>query len=298
MLFRSLLDACTTRDLVADETLIDPAATNGHLYLVLEGRLHVYLDGPELPAHTELVTGDCAGEMSIIDGQVPSARVVAVAPTRVLVIDHDILWSLVDHSHGIARNLLAILAGRVRAGNKALVASQCRSLAFEQAASVDALTGLHNRRWMMESFPRAIHRCRMDGQPLCLVMADIDYFKQFNDRHGHLVGDAVLRRVAAQLAGSLRPQDLVARYGGEEFAVLLPQTELADAIDIAERLRAAVAEAGGNTPTGTEAGVTLSCGVARLTANGDFETLLAAADRALYQAKAAGRNRVEANRDK
>jgi diguanylate cyclase (GGDEF)-like protein len=178
----------------------------------------------------------------------------------------------------------------VRHDNLALVTTQSRSLEFEQAASVDALTGLHNRRWMMDAFPRAIHRCQRDGRPLCLIMADIDFFKHFNDRYGHLTGDAVLRRVAGQLAGSLRTQDLIARYGGEEFAVLLPETSTAEALEIAHRLRAAVATTGID---GDEDGISLSCGVALLRAGGDLDGLMAAADRALYRAKATGRNRVE-----
>lgn len=289
-----LLESCTVRAIGEGQALIDPAAHNGHLYIVLTGQLRVYLGGRELPAHAILEPGDCAGELSLIDGQVPSARVIAGRNTEVLSIEHDTLWSLVDNSHGIARNLLAILAGRVRHDNLALVTTQSRSLEFEQAASVDALTGLHNRRWMMDAFPRAIQRCQFDGDPLCLIMADIDFFKHFNDRHGHLVGDAVLRRVAGQLAGSLRTQDLIARYGGEEFAVLLPRTGTAEALEIAHRLRTAAATTavfGDGDDEGS--GISLSCGVALLRPGGDFDGLMAAADRALYGAKGAGRNRVE-----
>ena len=85
---------------------------------------------------------------------------------------------MIDSSHGLARNLLAILAGRVRHDNLTLVTTQSRSLEFEEAASVDALTGLHNRRWMNDAFPRALRRCERDAAPLCLIMADIDIFKR------------------------------------------------------------------------------------------------------------------------
>jgi len=287
-----LLDACNTRCLAEGQVLIDPESSNGHLYVVLSGQLRVYLGGRDLPAHAILEPGDCAGELSLIDGQVPSARVIAGCATEVLAIGHGILWSLVDSSHGIARNLLAILAGRVRHDNLALVTTQSRSLEFEQAASVDALTGLHNRRWMMDAFPRAIQRCQRDARPLCLIMADIDFFKHFNDRYGHLTGDAVLRRVAGHLAGSLRTQDLIARYGGEEFAVLLPETSTAEALEIAHRLRAAVATTAIDGEDEASA-ISLSCGVALLRPGGDLDGLMAAADRALYRAKATGRNRVE-----
>lgn len=289
-----LLEACERRALAPGETLIDPGRPNDYLYVLLKGQLRVYLGGRDLPAHAILETGDCVGEMSLIDGQVPSALVIAAGDSEVLAIPHDTLWAMVDQSHGLARNLLAIIAGRLRRDNLTLLTTQSKSLEFEQAASVDALTGLHNRRWLMEAFPRAIERCERDGSPLCLVMADIDHFKNFNDRHGHLVGDAVLRRVAGQLAAGLRAQDLIARYGGEEFALLLPRTDTLEGLEIAQRLRAMVADIrfthGGHT---TEEHITLSCGVAPLRLGQNLDALIASADKALYRAKEGGRDRVE-----
>jgi len=207
-----------------------------------------------------------------------------------MAIPHDVLWSLVDCSHGVARNLLAIMAGRMRESNQALVTLQTRSLEFEQAASVDALTGIYNRRWLLEAFPRAIARCERDGAPLCLVIADIDLFKHFNERFGYLSGDAVLRRMARRLADGLRAQDLIARYGGEEFLILLPHTGLESAMPIAARLRELVA-IGCGLPTGE--GVTLSCGVAALRGGDSLEALISRAEGALKSAKENGRDRVE-----
>jgi diguanylate cyclase (GGDEF)-like protein len=182
----------------------------------------------------------------------------------------------------------------MRNDNLALITSQTLSLQFEQASSVDALTGIHNRRWLLESFPRAIARCERDGESPCLVIADIDLFKNFNDRFGHLVGDAVLRRVARQLADGLRAQDLIARYGGEEFLILLPRSSLDEALLIAERLRGLVA-AGCSVETNDGVhGVTLSCGVAQLVRGESLDALIARADGALRRAKEDGRDRVQA----
>jgi diguanylate cyclase (GGDEF)-like protein len=209
--------------------------------VILEGELRVYLADRSLPEHAVFGVGDCVGEMSLLDGQAASALVLAAKDTRLVAVPHETLWAMVDSSHGVARNLLALMAGRMRNDNLALITSQNRSLEFEQAASVDALTGIHNRRWLMEAYPRAIARCDRDEQPVCLLIADIDHFKRFNDRFGHLTGDVVLRRVSRQLADGLRAQDLIARYGGEEFLILLPQATGAQALPIAERLRELVA---------------------------------------------------------
>jgi diguanylate cyclase (GGDEF)-like protein len=263
------------------------------LYVILEGELRVYLSDRSLPEHAVFGPGDCVGEMSLLDGQAASALVLAAKDTRLLAVPHEILWAMVDCSHGVARNLLALMAGRMRNDNLALITSQNRSLEFEQAASVDALTGIHNRRWLMEAYPRAIARCDRDEQPVCLLIADIDHFKRFNDHFGHLTGDVVLRRVSRQLADGLRAQDLIARYGGEEFLILLPQATGAQALPIAERLRELVAA---NCALVTEAGVeavAVSCGVAEMLPGESLEQLIARADAALLRAKENGRDRVE-----
>lgn len=288
------LEACPLRELSPGEVLIDPDQPNDQLYLVIRGQLRVYLEGRELPAHAILAPGECAGELSILDGGPPTALVIAAEPTEVLVISHTLLWSLVDSCHGVARNLLALLAGRVRQADLALVAADTDSLEFEPAAAVDPLTGLHNRRWLADAFPRALERCLRDGTPLCLLLVDVDNFKDFNGRHGYLVGDSVLHGVACQVAASLRTQDLIARYGGEEFAILLPGTDTLEGLEIAQRIRAVVemihlARGGHDTPEH----VTVSCGVAPLRLGDSLDTLLESAERALARAKAGGRNRVE-----
>ncbi|MCK9379954.1 MAG: GGDEF domain-containing protein [Sulfuritalea sp.] len=285
-----LFERCHRLNLERGDHLLEAGAANSHLYLILDGELRVYLSDRNLPAHAVLAAGDCVGEMSLLDGQAASALVLAAKDTRVLAVPQEVLWSLVDCSHGVARNLLAILSGRMRDNNQALIASQNQSLEFEQASSVDALTGIHNRRWALEAFPRAIARCEHDGDPLCMVIADIDLFKHFNERFGHLAGDAILRRMARRLVDGLRPNDLIVRYGGEEFLILLPHATLAEALPIAERLRELVA-IGSGLKTGE--GVTLSCGVAQMFRGESFDELVSRVDAALRRAKEDGRDRVE-----
>ncbi len=164
---------------------------------------------------------------------------------------------------------------------------------LRRLATVDELTGLHNRRHFFEVGERLLERLRCDGRPAALLLFDLDHFKAINDTHGHAAGDRVLRAVAARCRRVLRPGDLLARLGGEEFAVLLPDTPRLPALRVAERLRRAVAGLRVQVAPGTTVGPTLSAGIATAEeVAGGLDRLLAAADRALYRAKAEGRNRV------
>jgi diguanylate cyclase (GGDEF)-like protein len=165
----------------------------------------------------------------------------------------------------------------------------------ERQAVTDELTGLANARAFRTILAREVERSRRFQTPLGLVMVDLDDFKQVNDRHGHQQGDEVLTSVAAVLRDFSRDIDAPARYGGEELAVVLPQTDPAGAVQLAERMREAVERlpipcVGG----GGSLRVTASFGVAPLPESaGDAEELVAAADSALYRAKRGGKSRVE-----
>jgi diguanylate cyclase (GGDEF)-like protein len=154
----------------------------------------------------------------------------------------------------------------------------------------DPLTGVRNRRALYDSAAHEIARAGRSGEPVTLLMVDVDHFKKVNDQHGHLVGDQVLREVAGAIVAAARGADVVARFGGEEFAVLLIQTAEAEAA--AERLRVAIGALEVRAPGGPVR-VTASIGVAAATGEGlDFEALIRRADDALYKAKQAGRDRV------
>jgi diguanylate cyclase (GGDEF)-like protein len=157
----------------------------------------------------------------------------------------------------------------------------------------DPLVGTFNRRYFDDQLSIACVYAERHLRPLSLVFIDIDHFKLVNDTYGHRVGDEVLIEVGRRLLGSLRAGDWVARYGGEEFAVVLPETDPADAMGVAERLRLAIAEAKVSTSAGDLA-VTASFGVASglSTAPQPPQALVRAADAALYRSKACGRNRV------
>lgn len=230
-------------------------------------------------------------------------RAYALSPLKLAVLPHwyqqtwarlaALLPLLLAFGAGLQwrhRRHVRVLAARNRALD-AQVAARTRELAsanrrLRDLAEHDGLTGVANRR----QFDLRLQELLADPAacfPLALLLLDVDFFKQFNDRFGHLAGDEALRRVAAALVVNTRPGDLVARYGGEEFAVLAPRCTESAAAELGERLCRAVAA--------SDAGVTISIGIDLHTQPGQtptVETLIAGADRALYQAKAEGRNRV------
>jgi len=163
---------------------------------------------------------------------------------------------------------------------------------LERLATTDALTGLWNRAYFMGTLEREIRRARRYGEPFSLLMLDLDHFKRVNDTRGHAAGDAVLRHLAAIFRKVLRQTDITGRVGGEEFSILLPHTDLAAALAMAERLRSAIE----NTPAdykGTKIPITSSIGVAVYHRDiVDEDALMLLADEALYAAKKGGRNRV------
>jgi diguanylate cyclase (GGDEF)-like protein len=172
--------------------------------------------------------------------------------------------------YGLIARLRALLAERTRLIEE-----------LEALAGTDPLTGVPNRRSWDDALERALAAARRSGEPLSVLVFDVDHFKRLNDEHGHQHGDRVLKAIAASWAAELRPADLLARIGGEEFAALLPSCDAATARSVAERLRHAM-------PMGT----TSSAGVAQWDGIAEAAALLAAADDMLYEAKQAGRDRT------
>ncbi len=203
---------------------------------------------------------------------------------------------------------LRFLARAVRELSSALNTSrnqlEARNLELEQANEVleqlsitDGLTRLHNHRHFQDRYHSEARRSVRTGHPLCLTLIDIDDFKSFNDTYGHTIGDRVLSSVAQVMHAEIRGTDYLARYGGEEFAMLIPETPLEGAVALAEKLRMAVSqhslEVCQDSLAGTQpeqVSVTVSVGVALF--NGDLEQTFHFADRALYRAKAEGKDCV------
>jgi two-component system cell cycle response regulator len=180
------------------------------------------------------------------------------------------------------------LRARLRVGKRILELHE----QLVSQATHDSLTGLQNRSAILEFLQKELIRSVRGKIPLTVIMADLDHFKQINDTHGHLAGDAVLREAARRLSSSVRAYDAVGRYGGEEFLVVAPECDAVGGAELAERLRTSIC-AEPIDASGDPIFVTMSFGVAATCVIKQVNQILRAADEALYAAKDAGRNRVE-----
>ncbi|MEN9580935.1 MAG: hypothetical protein RJA70_3944 [Pseudomonadota bacterium] len=287
-----ILERCPYYELNDNQTLISPVDSTRRLYLILHGACSVHLESRSSEPVATIGAGSSVGELSIIDDSPPSAFVIARGGCRVLAIGPEEFWALLDISREIAINLLALLAQRIRGNNATVSQSRRLQKEYKRHASVDGLTGVHNRRRLDELLPRYLGRADQGSGALCLIMTDIDHFKNFNDTYGHSTGDDVLLKVAQVLETRSRPTDFVARYGGEEFTVVLPTTQSEQALMVAERLRSSVEQLELTQKDGTRLGpLTISLGIAQALPGESPQSLIERADKALYAAKKSGRNR-------
>lgn len=288
-----LLPHCRLRHLSIGTVLLNPRQTADRVFLILEGEVEVRLGRQGSQIITTLGTGQCVGEMSVIEGVPPSAKVVARTACTVVAIEGTALRTLLDESRVVARNLLRLLARRLRHDNQLVHKSLEQQALSEEHARRDPLTGLFNRRWLDDTLPGLLDQHRSQARRLSLLMLDIDHFKRYNDSAGHVAGDQALLAVANTLNNQIRDDDQAVRYGGEEFLIVLPDTGLKDAHPISERVRQSVQQAPIADSEGAALpGVTLSIGLAEWAPFETPEQLIARADAALYQAKYAGRNRI------
>jgi len=286
------LSSCVVREIEAGETLIARGQTNAYFYILLSGRLRIYLDTMG-DALTFLEAGQSVGEISIIDKQPTTAHVVAETRCRILVISEQTLWSLVSNSHAISINLLSLLATRLRDTNAKLTESQQKQRMLEYESSVDSLTGLYNQRWLDKEFAGKMTVAREIEKPLSLLMVDMDQFTDYIETNGHLAGDQALHAVAQSMLNNLRPMDTAIRYGKEEFLVVLPDTDLETAVQVAEDICIIAKDTKIHTPDGKSLpSTTVSIGVANQQEGDDSESLLSRVENAMSMAKEAGRNCV------
>ncbi len=210
----------------------------------------------------------------------------------------DVVQSLVSETAKMASSSRD-LQTKLEAATSDVEALRKRLDQLERESLTDPLTGLKNRKALERHLASCFAEHARDGAPFSLIMLDIDHFKDFNDKYGHHIGDAVLRIVSATLSDTSKNEALAHRYGGEEFSVVLPGIELETAMEIAERYRGSVESKRLKVAKTSEAiePITISLGVCQVQSEDDDETIMQRADKALYLAKDAGRNNVKSELD-
>ncbi|MGZ3239019.1 MAG: GGDEF domain-containing protein [Burkholderiaceae bacterium] len=292
-----LLADCKVILVPSGQTVLDSNSKGARLFIVLRGSLGVTQTASEARLMdgtvSKILPGECVGELSVLDEESNSSNITALEESELLVIEADRLWRLIDESNDVARNMLRLMSFRIRAANAQIRRRHKVGEFYRQLSMVDGLTGLQNRAWLNNHLSTMVSTSHEVGNPLSIILIDLDHFKKFNDQHGHLIGDEALKAAANVLIDTLRPRDFAVRYGGEELMVILPNTNLKASMIVAERLceqmRQAIVFADMHKPLPH---ITASFGVATLAPEQDAEMLIATADAALYRAKDAGRNQV------
>jgi diguanylate cyclase len=232
---------------------------------------------------TGLVFNLLMSGLDLNNAQLPSLRIIALSAPAMALLANVMIW------HQYARTVL--LRRQLSRSNESLTTQQTE---LQYLAERDMLTGLYNRGQFTRMAAAELTRVQRYPAATSLLILDIDFFKKINDSHGHPAGDEVLRQVASMLKAGVRASDVVARLGGEEFIVLMPHTGREGAVAMAEKLRATVCQVPLHVE-GKEIPVRASFGVTLLPEghHSNLEAIYGAADRALYEAKQQGRNRVE-----
>lgn len=288
-----IVESFVIRRLKSREVLIAPDQANHYLFLVLTGKLSVFLDATMAEPVCCFGPGEPIGELSVIDKHATSAFVIAEEDSRLLVLDEAQVWSLVQESHAFARNLLINLSERLRGANRLITRKSRVEDSFYDFGMLDVLTGMHSRRWFDRIILRALKRCTMQGKPFSLMMADIDNFREYNERHGRICGDMALNKVARTILDHLRVTELAVRYEGDRLLVILPDSDLHLARRVAERLRLTVMYTDIPAPGGRLLPpLTLSVGIAQAVEEQSVDEFMNALLVALNRAKEMGRNYV------
>lgn len=298
----ALMEHLHGEEFAAGELLFSEGDPGDSLYVIRRGGVEITVLSGETEELTvaRLGKGEFLGEMSIFEGEPRSATCRAIEDTTVLRLHEDDLLDLIrTQPHAavaIMRRMLSVIAARLDDTSTLLSDVVRWGEDARRRAFTDDLTGLFNRRFLDEKIPELIMEASRSGDPVSLVMMDLDHFTDINEMFGPIVGDQLLTALTPVITRAFRETDVLFRYGGDEFAFLLPGTSTAEALEISRTLRESLAGLNGIEAIGVDLpGVTASQGVATFPVHAtDGDALWHAADRALYAAKERGRNRAEA----
>jgi len=269
------------------------------LYIVRKGTVTVRVrasEGVEVDI-AELGVGDFFGEMSLFEDAPRSAACVMTKGGRLFRLRKADFFSLMADHPGAAIKVMSrmasITAGRLQSTGAFLNDLVQWGEGARRRAITDDLTGLHNRRYLDDALDEQLAQAKVSGDKFSLIMMDLDKFHAINDDYGQPFGDEVIAAVAPPVADSIEGTDIAARYGGDEFVIILPARSAEDSMEIAEQIRTAVERLRITAPNGDVVSVTTSQGIAEYPRHAtDVEALKEQADKALYAAKEAGRNRA------
>jgi diguanylate cyclase (GGDEF)-like protein len=289
-----------SRRVGAGEILFREGDEGSEMFIVRSGAVATSLN---LPDGTErqiamFREGNFFGEMSIFEKAARSATCTGAEDSTLICLHEDDFYRMIDEYPGVATKImfrmLNITAQRLRDTGEFLSDMVHWGEAARRRAITDELTGAYNRRFLDEAMPGNLERARVAGNPLSIVMVDLDYFREINENYGHETGDRCIVEVVRVFNRVLRESDILARFGGDEFTILMPEVPSGAALEMAERAREQVAQLDFLRQfNGKVTGITLSMGVASYPEDGDEALALKqAADRALYRAKESGRNRA------
>jgi diguanylate cyclase (GGDEF)-like protein len=288
-----IIESFVIRRLKKNEVLIVSDQPNHYLYLVLSGKLSVFLDSSMVEAVCSVGSGEPVGELSIIDNSMTSAFVVADEDSRLLVLEEAQVWSLLQESTAFARNLLQSLTQRLRQANQVISSKAQVEDSFYHYGMVDVLTGMHSRRWFDQMISRALRRCILQDKPFSVLMTDIDNFRSYNETHGQICSDLALNKIARTIQEHMRATELAVRYEGDRFLIILPETDQLQARKVAERLRLKVMYTDIPAPGGRKLpSLTVSVGIAQATAEQSVDEFMDVVMVALKRAKEMGKNYV------
>ncbi len=307
----------------AGHVLIEQGSFAHEMYLIAAGTVQITkrLAGQQEMDIIQRTANDFIGELALIEDEPRSTNAYCRTDAVIIIIKRENFFSIMEQLPPITLNLTRTIANRQRESdtrtgaevvrykillnlNEQILSQKtelerlnqelaAKNEALYRAATTDRLTGIFNRSYLMEVLLREFINSQRYRNPLVCILLDIDHFKSFNDTHGHIIGDFVLKETAQRIGNCVREGDVLARYGGEEFVVVLPNTTLSSGVAVAEKIRADVESATYNYQD-LQLKVTISLGVTdiNLGAPQSEDKMLQYADEALYAAKRGGRNRV------